>query len=80
IAVDPGTSTKRHARDEEEVILMHAGSLTVHFPDGDVDIRPGDVFTIPIGTPRTFSNSGTERAEAYIVRGGDHPKPPRLVD
>lgn len=80
IAVDPGTSTKQHARDEEEVILMHAGDLNVHFPDGDVEIGPGDVFTIPIGMPHAFSNTGTELAEAYIVRGGDHPKPPHLID
>ena len=80
IAVDPGTSTKQHARDEEEVILMHGGNLTVHFPDGDVEIGPGDVFTVPIGMTRAYSNAGTEPAEAYIVRGGDHPKPPRLID
>lgn len=80
IVVDPGTSTKRHARDDAEVILMHAGRLTVHFADGNVEIGPGDVFTIPIGMPRAFANAGTELAEAYIVRGGDHPKPPRLVE
>lgn len=80
IAVDPGVSTKQHARDEEEVILMHAGDMTVHFPDGDVEIGPGDVFTIPIGVPRAFSNEGTVLAEAYIVRGGDHPNAPRLID
>lgn len=80
ITVDPGSSTKRHARDEEEVILMHTGDLTVRFTDGDVEIGPGDVFTIPIDMPRVFSNTGTELAEAYIVRGGDHPKPPRPID
>jgi len=80
IAVDPGTSTKQHTRDEEEVILMHAGDLNVHFPDGAVELRPGDVFTIPIGMPRTFSNAGTVLADAYIVRGGNHPNPPRIVD
>lgn len=80
IAVNPGFATKRHTRDEEEVILMHAGKLTVHLPDGDVQIGSGDVFTIPIKMPRIFSNAGKELAEAYIVRGGDHPKPPNLID
>jgi mannose-6-phosphate isomerase-like protein (cupin superfamily) len=80
IAVDPGTSTKQHAREEEEVILVQDGQLTVHLTDGDVTIGPGDVFTIPIGMPRAFSNQGSELTEAYIVRGGDNPQPPRLID
>ncbi len=80
IAVNPGTSTKQHSRDEEEVILMHGGSLTAHLPDGDVEIGPGDVFTIPIGMPRAYSNSGTELVDAFIVRGGDNPQPPRIIN
>jgi len=80
IAVDPGASTKEHFREEEEVILMHSGELMLHFADGDIGIGPGDVFTVPVGMPRSFSNTGNEIAEAYVVRGGDHPKPPRLVD
>ena len=80
IAIDPGVVSKQHARDEEEVILMQSGSLSVRFADGDVEIGPGDIFTIPVGMPRTFSNTHDDIAEAYIVRGGDHPKPPRLID
>ncbi len=80
IAVDPGVSTKQHAREEEEVILMQAGQLRVKLADGDVQLGPGDVFTIPVGTTRAFANFGDEIADAYIVRGGDHPRPPRLID
>ena len=80
IAVDPGASSKRHARAEEEVILLQSGSLIVELADGTVTIGPGDVLTIPIGMPRAFSNAGDEMVEAYVVRGGDHPSPPRLID
>jgi mannose-6-phosphate isomerase-like protein (cupin superfamily) len=80
VAVDPGASGKRHARDEEEVILLQSGSLTVELADGVVTIGPGDVLTVPIGMPRAFSNSGDEIVEAYVVRGGDHPNPPRLIN
>jgi len=80
VAVEPGAASKRHARDEEEVILVHDGHLTVHFSEGEVEMGPGDVFTVPIGMPHAFSNERTVLAEAYIVRGGDHPKPPRFVD
>jgi mannose-6-phosphate isomerase-like protein (cupin superfamily) len=80
IAIDPGISTKRHIRSEEEVILMQDGELTVHLADGDVQIRAGDVFTIPVDVPRAFANEGDAIVEAYVVRGGDHPEPPRVID
>jgi len=80
VALDPGARCKRHARDEEEVILLQEGELTLHFDEGDVVIGPGDVFTVPVGKARSFSNGGTELTQAYIVRGGDHPLPARLLE
>ncbi len=80
IAVDPGVRSSRHARDEEEVILVQQGQLTLHFDEGDVDIGAGDVFTVPIGKARAFSNNSSELTEVYVVRGGDHPAPPRLLE
>ena len=80
IVVDVGAATKRHTRNEEEVILLQDGELRVQFDDGDVVLGPGDVFTIPIGATRAFSNDGSVAAEAYVVRGDDHPEPPQLID
>ena len=80
IALETGASSKTHVRDEEEVIFVHAGRLTVHFDEGDVTMEVGDVFTIPVGMPRTFSNTSAELAEVYSVHGGDSPKPPRIID
>ena len=80
IAVDPGAATHEHTRAEEEVILMHKGQLSISTDDGDIEIGPGDVFTIPVGSPRSFANRGDEMVEAFVVRGGDHPVAAQLTD
>ena len=80
INVDPGAGTARHVRHEPEVIMMQSGRLTIELPDGNVDLEPGDVLTIPIEMSRRFSNVGTEPAQAYVVRGGDRPLPPTLTN
>ena len=74
-----GGATPEHQRHEEEVILMYAGTLTVSLPDGAVDLEPGDVLTVPVDMPRRFSNLGSAPAEAYVVRGGDHPAAPTII-
>ena len=79
VTVDPAAATKQHVRREEEVILMHKGQLTVAVPEGEIILGPGDVFTVPIEMPRSFGNQGTEKVEAYFVRGGDHPRPPTII-
>lgn len=75
IGVSPHVSAPKHARHEEEVVLMHRGTLTLELPDGTVEMGPGDVITIPIDLPRSFSNHGSEPVEAFVVRGGDNPQP-----
>ncbi len=79
VNVDPGVTTDTHTRDEEEVIFIQSGHLSVTLPDGVVEMGKGDVFTVPIGMPRSFSNDGSERVEAYVVRGGDEPQPPTVL-
>lgn len=80
IMVSPEAATKQHVRHEAEVILLHKGELIVLLPDGEIVMGPGDVFTIPIGMPRSFGNRTQDPVEAYVVRGGDHPKPAELVN
>ena len=80
VTLDPDVATKMHVRHEEEVILMYKGRLTVAFDGGEVELVPGDVLTVPIDMPRSFSNSGNEIVEAYVVRGGDEPRPPSLTN
>jgi len=79
IAIDAGEATRQHMRHEEEVIMMQSGQLAVTLPDGEVELRPGDVLTVPIDMPRSFTNRGNEIAEAYVVHGSDHPGPPNVI-
>lgn len=79
VFIEPDTDGKRHIRHEEEVIMMFKGRMTVALPSGEIDIGPGDVLTVPVGMPRRFSNRGQQPTEAYVVRGGDNPRPPAPV-
>jgi len=80
IAFQAGARTEPHVRREPEVIMMHKGRLTVALPDGETEIGPGDVFTVPIDMPRAFRNDSSGEAEAYFVRGGDQPGAPTFVN
>ncbi len=82
LTIRPGSATVMHARQEEEVILMQSGELTLTWRHGDhahtLTLGPGDVFSTPKGLVHAFSASGGEPAIAYVVRGGDAPVMPML--
>jgi len=78
--INPGTSSSRHRRSEEEVLLVQEGELTLRFDEGEVTLVAGDVFTVPINQARVISNNSSEPVNAYIVRGGDRPAPPHQID
>jgi quercetin dioxygenase-like cupin family protein len=69
-----------HARGEEEVLLMHRGTLRFERDGETIDLRAGDVLSVPIGSTRRYVNPSAERAVAYVVRGGDHPAAPHWSD
>ena len=75
LLVAPGANTPVHTRAEEEVLLVHRGNLTVDWPDGTLELGPGDTLTVPIGIERSYHNRGAQSSVVYVVRGGDHPKP-----
>jgi len=79
VTVDPGVTTQQHTRHEQEVVFVQSGQLVVALPDGELKLGAGDVLTIPITMARSFSNPGTAVVEAYVVRGGDHPRPPTVI-
>ena len=66
-----------HSRDEEEVLLMHSGKLTVEWQSQSLMLLPGDTLTVPPGLARQYANLGTSTATLYIVRGGDQPAAPQ---
>lgn len=80
VSIKPGTASDLHQREEEEVIMMHRGQLTLTLAGDSVDLGPGDVITVPVGTARKFENRGADDVEAYVVRGGDEPAPPNSVN
>ncbi len=79
VSVAPGARTPVHRRHEEEVLLMHEGRLIVSLPDGELELRGGDVFTVPIGLERRFENRHESDALAFVVRGGDTPQSPEIL-
>jgi len=73
LILDPGASIPEHKRQEHEVIFVHRGSLKVTTDSGSFTLDTGDLFTCPIGLPRSFANEGSETADIVVVRGGDNP-------
>ncbi len=73
LMLDPGASIAKHQRQEHEVIFVHRGSLKVTTDSGSFTLGTGDLFTCPIGLPRSFANEGSETADIVVVRGGDNP-------
>jgi quercetin dioxygenase-like cupin family protein len=71
-------TTQWHRRDEEEVIIVHRGQLSVHTADGALELRQGDVLTVPPGMMRKFCGTGQAAADAFVVRRGDCPQPLHL--
>lgn len=80
VSIEPHARTPEHRRSEHEVLLMHAGRLRFTWPDGSLTLGPGDTLTVPIGVPRSYANEDSERTVVYVVRGGDHPRPPQWVE
>jgi quercetin dioxygenase-like cupin family protein len=73
LMLEPGASIPKHQRQEHEVIFVHRGSLKVTTASGSFTLGTGDLFTCPIGLPRSFANEGSETADIVVVRGGDNP-------
>lgn len=80
MTIDPDVASRQHSREEEEVILMHKGRLNISIADGNIELGPGDVFSVPVGAPRSFANNHGDLVEAYIVRGGNQPAAPKILN
>lgn len=75
-----GADVPFHARQEEEVLCLHRGSLTFRWAGGELLMEEGDVFTVPKNLLRGLANPGAEPAVVYVVRGGDAPAAARWPD
>ena len=74
-----GARTARHIRHEQEVVFVQSGNLSVSLPGGELEMTAGDTLTVPVGMERAFENHSGTTVEAYVVRGGDHPKRAEIV-
>lgn len=80
LTLEPGAASRRHRRQEHEVIFVHEGALTVELEGESVTLYAGDTLSVPIGSRRTFSTPVQSGAIALVTRRGDHPSAPLLVD
>ena len=80
LVLEPRAAIPGHARPEEEVLLMHRGTLRLECDEDAIDLGAGDVFTVPKGLTRRYVNPAAARAVVYVVRGGDHPAAPQWRD
>jgi len=74
-----GASVPAHRRWEEEVIFVQSGHLCVSVNGETLELGPGDTFTTPIGSSRTFTNTGAATCLAYITRRNDQPEAPEFL-
>lgn len=75
----PGASTHWHQRFEEEVILVHQGSIQVETTHQVLTLAVGDVLTCPIELARNYLNISRSDAELLIVRRTDTPRPAHFL-
>ena len=75
LRIATGSRSPPHSRAEEEVLLVHAGRLSIEWRGGRLELAPGDTLTVPTGLERSYGNASADDAVVYVVRGGDHPTP-----
>ncbi len=80
LKLDCGAQTVTHVREEEEVLFVQEGALEIQTPDQTIVMAAGDTFTTPKGMARSFKALSSEGCRAFVIRGGDAPAMPRIID
>jgi quercetin dioxygenase-like cupin family protein len=75
----PGASIPAHVRKEEEVIFIQQGSCRIAVDGESLELNPGDTFTTPIGSNRSFSNHGRKACTIYVTRRNNKPEAPEFT-
>ncbi|MEP5323548.1 cupin domain-containing protein [Marinobacter alexandrii] len=76
---EPSASLPFHSREEEEVVYLHKGSLIYQWDGGELELREGDVLTVPRNLMHGFTNNGSSLVTSYVVRGGNAPAAPNWM-
>ncbi len=69
-----------HAREEEEVVFVHRGAVSLFWGENYLTLGEGDTATIPKGLVRSWWSTSPNGADLFVVRGGDAPAAPRWID
>lgn len=73
----PRCLNSQHSHDTVEVFYVHSGRWRFmtgeHGADGEVEMGPGDLISIPTGLFRGFENVGEDTGFLWAVLGGDNP-------
>jgi mannose-6-phosphate isomerase-like protein (cupin superfamily) len=78
LTLAPGASTPLHVRQEAEVVFVQSGTVEITCDGEILTLGAGDTFTTPIGAARKFASAAG--ADLYVVRGGDEPAAPRVLE
>ena len=73
LRIAPGASISSHLRSDQEVIILHSGSIDVSTPEFDFTLDKGDLFSVPRGASRSYTNSGAVLADIIVIRPGNQP-------
>jgi mannose-6-phosphate isomerase-like protein (cupin superfamily) len=79
LSLAPGASIPAHIRKEEEVLFIQQGSCRITVDGESLEMNPGDSFTTPIGSRRSFSNHGQMACTLYITRRNNQPMAPEFT-
>jgi mannose-6-phosphate isomerase-like protein (cupin superfamily) len=63
VAKGAGTTSSHSNSGQDESFALLDGALTVQMRDRDVELRPGDLFVVPITGPSVTSNAGGGKPE-----------------
>ena len=73
-----GASIPAHVREEEEVIFVHQGKISITVDGEIIELGAGDNFTTPIGSTRSFENTDSAESIYYVTRRHSVPQPPKF--
>lgn len=79
LTIEAKAQIPAHSRQEEEVIIVQHGELSVEMDGQRISLTAGDIFTAPVNKPRSYQNNSTEPLKAFVVRRGNHPAPAQIL-
>ena len=79
LRLQSGATIPAHTRAEEEVLMVHTGTLEITLPNGAVILGAGDTFTTPKDAARSFRATSSDGCLVHVVRGSEDVAAPAFV-